>query len=565
MSKDVIFAGAIALGCLALIAVAFIAPKSKSSEGELPKPETFPPLNDPSLGASTGLGSSGLGTSGLGTSGLGTSGLDQFPQNGPNLNPTGGISSFPPAAGTTTSANNTSGLPPGFGPHPGNPPLGNFPGENPNLGTKLNGPGIVPVPEAPLATENKTHVVVSGEILSDIALKYYKSSKLWKKIADANPTVDPRNLQVGQKLIIPGMAAKSADPTVVTAAGERTYTVKSGDTLYVVAKKELGSASRWKEIEKLNNISSSDLHVGQVIKLPAAAVKETPTDVPGTPANGGAVSGNKTHTVAKGEFLSDISKQYYGTTKHWKKILEANPGTSAEDLKVGQKLVIPEIAGSTQSGPAPLAAGPQLAAPIAADYVVKSGDTLSIIAEKELGSKNRWKELQEANPGLDSRNLRVGQKIKIPGKKNEAPAAPLKPAPGVTPAAPGTNPFGTPGRGASNGPAALPGGLNTQAANQPSGFPADPAFVSPYGSSNFGQPAQPFGQQFPSNGQTGPGFSQTGPAIGQPVGVGSAGEPIPGQAFSGQAFPNQAVPGQPAPGQNSSLTNPNGFPEQALR
>ena len=181
MSKDVIFAGAIAVGCLALIAVAFIAPKSKSSEGELPKPEAFTPLNDPSLGASTGLG----------TSGLGTSGLDAFPPNGPNLNPPGGISSFPPAgmtAGHTTSANNTSGLPPGFGPHPGNPPLGNFSGENPNFGTKLNGPGILPVPETPLATENKTHVVASGEILSDIALKYYKSSKMWKKISDANPT-----------------------------------------------------------------------------------------------------------------------------------------------------------------------------------------------------------------------------------------------------------------------------------------------------------------------------------------------------------------------------------------
>ena len=32
MSKDVIIAGAIAVGCIALIAVAFIAPKSKPSE-----------------------------------------------------------------------------------------------------------------------------------------------------------------------------------------------------------------------------------------------------------------------------------------------------------------------------------------------------------------------------------------------------------------------------------------------------------------------------------------------------------------------------------------------------
>jgi len=51
----------------------------------------------------------------------------------------------------------------------------------------------------------------------------------------------------------------------------------------------------------------------------------------------------------------------------------------------------------------------------ARQYVVRSGDTLSEIAQHELGSAKRWKELVAANPGLDPSKLRVGKKLAIPG------------------------------------------------------------------------------------------------------------------------------------------------------
>jgi len=541
MSKDVIIAGAIAVGCIALIAVAFIAPKSKSSsEAETPKTETTTTtLTDPSFGATSGLGA---------TSGMATGGLDP-------LNPNGGINTLPPIGSTTGGATGSfTGLPPvthpGFGTTSnfgtagattsGLNTTGGFSGgttTGSNFDTQLHGPAPIaaPVDATPVTSETKTHTVANGELLGDIALKYYKSSKQWRKIAEANPGIDPKNLKVGQKLIIPGVEAKPvANTTVVAAPGERTYTIKSGDTLYVVAKKELGSASRWKEIEKLNGVSSNELHVGQVIKLPAAASTATPTTDTGAPAP--ATSG-KTHTVAKGETLGDISKQYYGTTKNWKKIVDANPGTSPEDLKVGQKLVIPDVVGSA---PVPALPGTDkaiVAAP-AGEYVIKAGDTLGSIALKELGSKNRWKDLQDANPGLDPRNLRAGQKIKIPGKKSDAaPAAPEKVMPPPAPA----SPFGTPGLGAQPAPGTrIPGAPTAFGApmpgQQPSAFPSDPTFASPYGGANFGEPAQPFGQ-------TGPGFSQTG----------TAPTAVPGAAPAGQ-FPGQPSPfSAPGAGGESSL------------
>lgn len=489
MSKDVIIAGAIAVGCIALIAVAFIAPKSKSPEPEAPKTEITPLVTD-----STGL--PGLGTDPLNPGGI------------PGTNPGG----LPPLGGQNTTGlpplggQNTTGLPPISGPGTTTPhtdPLSQAP-------LPMPAPVTIEVP-APVS-ESKTHTVANGELLGDIALKYYGSSKSWKKIQEANPGVDPKNLKVGQKLVIPGVAPKpstDAGATVVAGPGEKTYTVKKGDSLYSIAQKELGLAAKWKEIQKLNgDVSSSDLKIGQTLKLPGAAAA-----VDGAAPLTGATG--KTHTVAKGETLGDISAKYFKTSKNWKKIQDANPGVSPENLKVGQKLVIPDTeaaSGTTTTDAA-----------ITGEYVVKAGDTLGIIAQKELGSKNKWKEIQEANPGLDPRNLRTGQKLKIPGKA----AAPVPaPAPNLgTPntfGAPANNGLGAPntvlgGPGAFDpAPASSPtGSLNAPAA--PFGAANAPGFNSPYGNGAFGQPTQPFNQ-------TGPGFSQTGTApapapnqFGQPI------------------------------------------------
>lgn len=47
-----------------------------------------------------------------------------------------------------------------------------------------------------------------------------------------------------------------------------TYTVKKGDCLINICKKELGDANKWRDIAKLNNLSNPDLiYPGQVIKL----------------------------------------------------------------------------------------------------------------------------------------------------------------------------------------------------------------------------------------------------------------------------------------------------------
>jgi len=51
-------------------------------------------------------------------------------------------------------------------------------------------------------------------------------------------------------------------------------------------------------------------------------------------------------------------------------------------------------------------------------YIVRSGDTLSVIAKRELGDANRWREIQKVGGGTfteaEARNLQVGQSVYLP-------------------------------------------------------------------------------------------------------------------------------------------------------
>lgn len=51
----------------------------------------------------------------------------------------------------------------------------------------------------------------------------------------------------------------------------KTYTLRAGDTLWQVAKSQLGNGDRWPEIQKLNGITNAQLktlQIGRVLKLP---------------------------------------------------------------------------------------------------------------------------------------------------------------------------------------------------------------------------------------------------------------------------------------------------------
>ena len=51
----------------------------------------------------------------------------------------------------------------------------------------------------------------------------------------------------------------------------------------------------------------------------------------------------KEYVIKRGDTLGGISKKFYGSFKHYKKIMQANNIVNANDLKVGQKIIIPKI------------------------------------------------------------------------------------------------------------------------------------------------------------------------------------------------------------------------------
>ena len=65
---------------------------------------------------------------------------------------------------------------------------------------------------------------------------------------------------------------------------------------------------------------------------------------------------------------------------------------------------------------------------MAADYIVKHGDTLSGIAKSQLGNANRWPEIAKWNGLKHPYMLRVGQKLKLPQPQKKTEVKTVKPS-----------------------------------------------------------------------------------------------------------------------------------------
>ena len=190
--------------------------------------------------------------------------------------PTNDMASIPPFAGSNEVVVPGTGAPPITSSLPATAALA--PTSPPIAVPAI--PSIPSVPsaiDAPLVTE---HTVVKGDSFATIAPKYGVTVKA---IEAANPTVDPKKLQVGQKIKIPAKtAAVSHAATVATMApGDAgdLYAVKSGDTLGKIA---TAHGTTVKSIQKLNNLTTTQIKVGQKLKMPAhAAAPATATPIPG--------------------------------------------------------------------------------------------------------------------------------------------------------------------------------------------------------------------------------------------------------------------------------------------
>jgi S-formylglutathione hydrolase FrmB/LysM repeat protein len=150
----------------------------------------------------------------------------------------------------------------------------------------------------------RTHTVVAGETLWQLALRFYGDAELYRLIATASGIADPGAIDVGQRLILPDFTR---------------YTVAAGDTLSALASRFYGEADLYPLIADASGISNpSDIDVGQQLIIPDAT----------------------RYTVVAGDTLSKLALRFYGDAALYPLIATFNGIADPDAIDVGQPLVI---------------------------------------------------------------------------------------------------------------------------------------------------------------------------------------------------------------------------------
>ena len=177
--------------------------------------------------------------------------------------------------------------------------------------------------------------------------------------------------------------------------------------------------------------------------IPEKPLVETPPGAPGDKAGGEATEpkvepadkgaakeiAETTHVVASGDTLGGISLKYYGSSRHYPRIEEANPGLVAHSLRVGQSIKIPALkieakktlasVGGTRSDKAQADEAQESSGerPVPGkEYKVRASDTWPRISKEAYKTSERWPEIFMKNMKLtpSPSDLRPGLVIMIP-------------------------------------------------------------------------------------------------------------------------------------------------------
>ena len=192
-------------------------------------------------------------------------------------------------------------------------------------------------------------------------------------------------LSIGQQLRIPINDDVKDEPY-----GYTIYTVRVGDTLYSIAKKNNTTVEK---IRELNNLKTDTLTVGQQLKIPYNTMLDDAFD-----------NDYLIYVVKKGDSLYSIAKKYNMSVQ---KLIEIND-LKSNVISVGQQLKV--IVGKDNAIPiGSTCYGEGYVEPKYITYTVKRGDSLYIIAKKYGVSVDSIKALND----LKDNNLSIGQILKI--------------------------------------------------------------------------------------------------------------------------------------------------------
>lgn len=210
------------------------------------------------------------------------------------------------------------------------------------------------------------YIVKKGDTLYSIARDNNLSVSELKQLNN----LTSNTLNVGQRLKIKSDATISPIEPIQPSDTSNIYTVKSGDSLYSIARKYNVTVN---DLINYNNLKSNVLSIGQKIRIPSSTT------------NVGETSSN-IYTVKSGDSLYSIARKYNVTVND---LMKYNNLTS-NLLNIGQQIRIP-TSGTSNT------------------YTVKSGDSLYSIAKKYNTTVDRLK----SKNNLTSNLLSIGQVLNV--------------------------------------------------------------------------------------------------------------------------------------------------------
>ena len=198
--------------------------------------------------------------------------------------------------------------------------LNNLTSNNLSIGQKLLIPETY---NSPTTVPNYTNYIVKkGDSLYSIAKNFNVSIDTIIK----DNSLNSNNLSIGQNLKIrtntpsTGVVEEEcfgieyAPPSNISTIN---YTVKRGDSLYKIANLYNTSVS---ELIRLNNLTSNNLSIGQILKVPSTSTNTSA----------------RTYIVQKGDSLYSIAKKFNTSVD----IIKRKNNLSSNLLNIGQKLNI---------------------------------------------------------------------------------------------------------------------------------------------------------------------------------------------------------------------------------
>jgi len=117
----------------------------------------------------------------------------------------------------------------------------------------------------------------------------------------------------------------------------------------------------------------------------------------------------RSYVIRRGDTFERIARRLFGSARHATALARANPGLDPKRLRVGERIVVPDL---SRSRPSRRAA----AAKKGAWHVVRPGERLATIARRRYGREDAWRRIYEANRGrLKSPDrLAVGMRLLLP-------------------------------------------------------------------------------------------------------------------------------------------------------